>query len=242
MDPIYTHELTILPSQVDPRGRLSETRTFDLFMDVATEAAGALGLGWQYLLRRHMFWITVKTRIEFDERPRLLDRVQVVTWPERPEGMRCNRHYEIRRDGEVLVRGKTEWAIISMQGGRPQPLSDIMPADLEYPEALACPEPFPIINEIFPDPPFARHAVGAMDIDMARHMNNVAYIRALMDAFPLALWEQMDVRRMDVIFRTSAHEGDILTFRQRREGETLDILGCLPDGRISVLARLITRA
>jgi hypothetical protein len=45
---------------------------------------------------------------------------------------------------------------------------------------------------------------------------------------------------MDVIFLSSAREGDALSFRQRRDGDALDIRGSLPDGRTSVLARLIS--
>jgi len=51
-----------------------------------------------------------------------------------------------------------------------------------------------------------------------------------------------------VIFLTSAHEGDTLRFQQRREasplgrrdGSALDIKGTLPDGKVSILARLLT--
>ena len=103
-----------------------------------------------------------------------------------------------------------------------------------------------MIDGDFPDPPFAGHTVTATDIDMARHMNNVAYVRAIIDAFPLKAWKAMDVRQIDVIFLASAHEGDTLRFQQRseasplghRDGDALDIRGTLPDGRVSVLARL----
>ena len=61
MDPIYIHDLTILPSQVDAGGRLSEARTFDLFMDTAAEAARLLGVGWDFLLRRRLFWMLPST-------------------------------------------------------------------------------------------------------------------------------------------------------------------------------------
>jgi len=240
MNPIFTRTVTILPSQVDAWGRLSVAHTFDLFMDTATEAAGAMGVGWDFLIQRGLFWITVKTRIRFIDPPRLLDTVQVVTWPERPGDMRCNRHYEIRRGDKVLVQGKTEWAIVNVQTRRPQPLAEILPADIEYPDAAACPEPFPIIDEDFADPPFAHHLVTATDIDMARHMNNVAYVRAIIDAFSMKAWGAMNVRQMDVIFLSSAHEGDTLDLCQRRDGDALDIRGTLPDGRVSVLARLRT--
>ena len=256
MNLIYTKTVTILPSQVDAWGRLSLPHAFDLFMDTATEAAGAMGVGWDFLIRKGMFWITVKARVRFIDPPKLLDTVDVVTWPEKPCEMRCNRYYEIRRGGEVLVQGKTEWAIVSVQNGKPQRLADILPADLEYPEATVCPEPFARIRSYFDGPPFAHHLVTNTDIDMARHMNNVAYVRAIVNAFPLKAWKALDVRQMDVIFLTSAHEGDTLRFQQRREasplgrreasplgcrdGSVLDIKGTLPDGRVSILARLLT--
>ena len=240
MNPIYTKTVAILPSQVDAWGRLSPAHTFDLFMDTATEAAGAMGVGWDFLIQRGLFWITVKARVRFIDPPRLLDRVDVVTWPEKPGEMRCNRYYEIRRGSEVLAQGMTEWAIVSLQSGKPQPMAGIMPENLEYPDALACPEPFARISSHFADPPFAHHLVTNTDIDMARHMNNVAYVRAIMNAFPLKVWKALNVRQMDVIFLTSAHEGDTLAFRQRRDGDALDIQGTLPDGRVSVLARLAT--
>ena len=239
MNPIYTKTVTILPSQVDAWGRLSPAHTFDLFMDTATEAAGARGVGWNFLIERGMFWITVKARVRFIDPPRLLETVQVVTWPEAPGEMRCNRHYEIRRGDEVLARGVTEWAIVSVQTGKPQPLKDILPPDLEYPEAGDT-EPFPMIGGDFAAPPFATHAVTATDIDMARHMNNVAYVRAIMNGFTLKAWKALNVKQMDVIFLTSAHEGDALSLFQRREGNLLDIGGVLPNGRVSVLARLTT--
>ena len=240
MNLIYTKTVTILPSQVDAWGRLSPDRTFDLFMDTATEAAGAMGVGWDFLIQRGLFWITVKARVRFIDPPRLLDTVEVVTWPEKPGEMRCNRHYEIRKDGQVLARGMTEWAIVSVQSGKPQPMADILPSDLEYPDALASPGPFARISSQFVDPPFAHHLVTNTDIDMARHMNNVAYVRAMMNAFPLKAWKALNVKQMDVIFLTSAHEGDALRFQQRRDGDALDIKGTLPDGKVSVLARLLT--
>ena len=238
MEARFTKTVRILPSRVDVQGRLGVAHTFDLFMDTATEAAEAIGVGWDMLMRRGLFWITVKTRIEFIDMPGLLDTVQVITWPERPGEMRCDRCYELRRGERLLARGKTEWAIVSVKTGKPQPLADILPPALDYPDASAWPEPFPMIDGGFADPPFAEHRVTATDIDMARHMNNVAYVRAIQDAFTVQEWQAMHVRQMDVIFLASAHEGDTLQFHRRRKDDALDICGSLPDGRPSVMARL----
>lgn len=240
MNPVFTKTVTILPSQVDAWGKLSLAHTFDLFMDTATQAAGAMGVGWDFLMRQGLFWITVKSRVRLIDPPRLLETAEVVTWPLRPGDMRCERRYEIRRGDAVLVQGLTEWAIVDMRDGRPRPLAGILPGDMEYPDESPSPEPFPTIAGDFAEPPFAEHRVAATDIDLARHMNNVAYVRAIVNAFPLKAWKALNVRQMDVIFLSSAREGDALSFRQRRDGDALDIRGSLPDGRTSVLARLIS--
>ena len=237
----YTKETSIQLSQIDPLGRLSVPETFDLFMNTAAEAAEALGIGIGMLRTRGLFWLTVKTRVEFIRRPMIGERVTVSTWPDAPGDTRCERHYAITGGGETLVKGKTEWAIADMRTGRPQNLAGIMPEGLAYDIAPACPEPFPMIDDAFPEPPFAEHRVQTLDIDMARHMNNVAYVRAIVNAFSVKAWLGMDVRRMDIIFRASAREGDVLSFQKRISGDTLDIRGSLPGGETSVMARLILR-
>ena len=238
----YTRSVTILPSRIDAHGRLSVPDTFDLFMDVATEAAGEMGVGFDFLKKRGMFWITVKTRIRFIERPPLLSRVQVSTWPEAPGEKRCDRYYEITDEsGRPMVQGRTEWAIVSVLTGHPQRIDRLMPEGLAYDAGKAvCPEPFPMIDEAFPEPPFAGHRVVSTDIDMARHMNNVAYVRAIANAFTVKEWKKLNVKQLDVIFRASAHEGDALSLYRRAIPGGLDVRIALPDGTTSALARMLT--
>ena len=238
MDMKYTRTVTILPSQIDITGKLGAANTFDLLMDTATLAAGAMGVGWDFLIRKGLFWITVKTKIRFIQPPGLLDTVEVSTWPEEPGEKRCLRHYRIARGGETLILGKTEWAIVSALTGRPQMMEKVLPRGVDYPTERACPEPFPMIDEAFMEPPFASHRVSAMDIDMARHMNNVAYVRAIINSFSVKEWKKLGVKEMDVIFRASAHEGDVLRFQKRVEKGWVDIVGKLENGETSMLARL----
>ena len=241
MKPVYTQSLTILPSQVDAGGRLSHDRAFDLFMDTATLAADAMGLGWNFLIARGLFWITVRSRIRFIERPKLMDAVQVTTWPEPPEEMRCCRQYHMTSGGRTLLTGRTEWAIVDIRSKKPVPLGPIMPPDVEYPAESVSPEPFTRFHGAFADAPFAEHRVTATDIDMAGHMNNVAYIRALMNAFDPDQWQRMDVSEIELVYLTSARAGDALRFQKRRAEGALEIRGTLPDGKVSLLARMACR-
>ena len=238
MEARYEKAVTVLPGMVDSTGRLGVADTFCLFMDVATEAAGAMGVGWETLMRQGMFWITVKTRVRFMKRPALLDGIRVETWPQAPDQWRCNRHYRISRGGEALVLGKTEWAIVNVGTGQVRAMADVLPPDFPYPDEEACPGPFPMIGGDFAEPPYAVHRVVATDIDMARHMNNVAYVRAIVNSFSLRQWEDMGVEQMDVIFLGQAHEGDELRLQKRAGEGFVDVRGSLPGGGTAVLARL----
>ena len=235
----FARTVTILPGQIDTGGHLGVPDTFELFMDTAALAAEKLGAGWGALGARGVFWITVKTMIRFLALPRFLDTVEVSAQLEAPEARRCRTHYRISKGGETLVLGKTEWALVDVGAGRQLAVADVLPRDIAFSADLPFPAPFPRIDTAFSEPPFALHRVTARDIDMARHMNNVAYVRAIVDAYPLRVWENMRVREMAVVFLASATEDEELRLQRRVRGPETDMLISGADGRKVALARLI---
>lgn len=235
----YARNVTILPGQIDTGGRLGVPDTFELFMDTAALAAEKLDAGWGALQERGVFWITVKTMVRFLAPPRFLDTVEVSAQLEAPEARRCRTHYRVSKDGATLILGKTEWALVDVGAGRQLSIADILPRDIAFSADLPFPEPFPQIDTAFPEPPCALHRVTARDIDMARHMNNVAYVRAIVDSYALGEWESMRVREMAVVFLSSAVEGEELRLQRRARGRETDIMISGSDGRRVALARLI---
>ena len=173
--------------------------------------------------RRGVFWITVKTMIRFLDPPRFLDTVEVSARMEAPEALRCRTHYRISRGGETLALGKTEWALVEVGAGRQFPIADILPRDIAFSADLPFPEPFPRIDTAFSEPPCATHRVKALDIDMARHMNNAAYVRAIVNSYALEEWERMRVREMAVVFLASATEGEELRLQRRVRGPEIQV-------------------
>ena len=60
----------------------------------------------------------------------------------------------------------------------------------------------------------------------------------LFRSFTTKEWKKLNVSQMDVIFRSSAVEGDILQLQRRETKQTIDIRGSIAGGKTSVLARL----
>ena len=236
----YTKELTILPSTCDSTAALGVSDTFALFMDAATEHACALGCGLDVLSPRGLFWLTVRTRVKFFRRPKMLERVTLSTWPEAPGKLRVNRCYAIEDRGELLAAGKTEWAVLDQNTGRLHPMADVFAPDpASLPESVWN-EPFTrLLDE--PLDEFARYTVRSTDIDLGGHMNNAAYLRALASLFSCEAWQGMNLREAEIAYRAACHEGDTLCWQKRAGADgALALRAALPDGKTIALARLVT--
>ena len=235
----YTTELRILPSQTDYVNKLRYHETFNVFMDLANRHAEILGIDQKTFMDKGLFWLTVKTRIRFDHRPTMSEIVQAQTWPIKPSSVRSDRCYRLLDENGVLAEGRTEWAVMDLNAGRLANLKELFPQELvfneesfsieDFPRIMPCDDTFTLKN---------KYTVISSDIDMGQHMNNVAYVRALMGMFSVQELKDMDIREITVIFKTSAHEGDVLSMLYKKEG---DILNCglyFEDGRPSLLAQI----
>ena len=235
----YTKELTILPSMCDSAAALGVPDAFALFMDAATEHSGVLGCGLDVLGPRGLFWLTVRTRVKFFRRPRMLERAAVSTWPEAPGKLRVNRCYTIEGGGGLLVAGKTEWAVLDQSAGRLHPMADVFAPGSGFAPESVWDEPFTRLNDEAMDE-FARYTVRSTDIDLGGHMNNTAYLRALASLFSCAAWQGMNLREVEIAYRAACYEGDTLCWQKREDGGALALRAALPGGKTIALARLVT--
>ena len=240
MENRFSKPLTVLPSLCDSGARLGVPETFALFMDAATEHACALGCGIDTLAPRGLFWLAVRTRVRFHRRPKMLERVTLLTWPEKCGRLRADRDYRIEQDGVPLVEGKTEWTVLDQTTGRLHPMADVFAPDFDYFPAVVWDEPFTRMKDE-PLDEFARYTVRSTDIDLGGHMNNAAYIRALAGLFSCADWQDMDIRELEIAYRAPCFEGETLVWQKRADGKTLALRAARDDGTTVALARIITK-
>ena len=87
--------------------------------------------------------------------------------------------------------------------------------------------------------PYYSYEVRSTDIDVGHHMNNTAYIRALLSSFSNEALRAMDVHDIDVVYRTSCYEGETLDFYKKPlDGGGCDIRMARGDQTIR-LARMV---
>lgn len=238
MNEVFEQELIVTPSICDASGRLSCHDCFGVFMDIASIHAKALGVGVDEMAARDLFWLTVKTQITFLERPRMMERVTLRTWPEAPGKVRGNRSYQLLRGDRLLISGKTEWAVTNMKTKQFALMSEVYPPDMTFPEASASDVPFARIPDNFYDcEPFSAYTVRSTDIDVGGHMNNAAYLRAIFGAFSCEALRSLQIGRIDVAFRSPCYEGDRLLLQQKQTDAGLD-LRIVNGDAVALLARI----
>ena len=235
----YEHELTILPSVCDREMKLSIADTFAIFMDIASYHAFLLGVGADRMFPRGLFWLTTKTKVRFYRRPAMMERITVATTPLAPEKIRSVREYQILQDGKLLIEGKTEWAVLELESGKIHPMADVFAPELELCTQAGFPEPFVRIPPDFSGAEeLGRYTVRSTDIDLGKHMNNVAYLRAVLGLLPSAELDAMPAGEVEIAFRTPCFEGEGFTVLRRKEADHWDLAALREDGKPAVLLRV----
>ena len=220
-DNTWEKDYTVLTSMCDFSGKLGIRNTFDIFMDMAAEHAAHLGVSYYDMRERDCYWVAVRSRVMlYAARPRLGERITAVTWPGKPSLAKSDRFYRLRRGEVILVEGRTEWAVQDIHTGAIRRTDSYgYPTDLKHREDRVCEAPFTRFRSLAPSPAqsFMKYRVRSTDIDVSRHMNNVAYIRMLLDTFSTSEQEETDPVEVEISYRQSCYEGEELSIYRCRE-------------------------
>ena len=239
MEASFTRKQTITPGLCDASGRLSCADTFRIFQDVASEHAERMGLGGVAMQKKHAFWMTVRTRVHFYKRPWMMQEVDLSTWPMAPGRMRCDRCYRLCDGETLLAEGRTEWCVYDTQLGAVRSTEGLFDPETDFHGELLLPAPYARFRHDFTEADRAcTHVVRASDIDVGRHMNNVAYLRMLMDVFSVAEQEKLRITEMEILFCMPCFEGEELDELRRRTDFGYEFGVRRPDGRYAALALL----
>ena len=233
----YSREMTVVTSMCGADGKISIPSAFTAFQDIAAEHAEVLGVGFKHMQKNHGFWVTVRTRVHFYKKPELIDKICIETWPLQHGKVRCDRCYRMTKNGETMVEGRTEWCVANTETGAASPLDNVFAPDIEYCDEKLLDAPYARFRHNFAEEDkVCSHAVRTTDIDLGRHMNNVAYLRVLTDSFSVAELEGMEVSEVEIMFLSPCYEGDVLDIMRRKTDFGYEFGVRRSDGRYAALA------
>jgi len=241
---IFEKSITVTPDYCDAAAQLSPLAAFIIFQGIAAQHAELIGVGGAAMAKRGEFWLTVHTRVDFLQRAGLMDELTAATWPEPCDGkaVRCYRSYSLRRGDALLALGRTQWAVLGPEKKLMQFAQTGFPADFPFSDRTGITDhPTRFADDLTQAELVRGYTVRPTDIDFGRHMNNVAYVRVLLDCFSAAELASGRIASMEVHYAAPCLEGEELGVYCRREESGCRLAIKKADGKAAVLAAVKLR-
>ena len=119
--PVYPFEFTIPPEAVDENGHVNNVMYVQWMQDAAVRHYEAMG-GREPTQSIGATWVVRSHTVEYLRPAFAGEQIHVLTWVVNMRRVRSVRRYRFERvsDGEILVRGETDWVFVDAATGRPR--------------------------------------------------------------------------------------------------------------------------
>ena len=207
MSNIFTQQLTLSDIHTDRFGRCKMSVLLYLAQEAATGHCDLLGLDWDTMGKRNLFWAVIRTRVQVQRLPRLGETVTIKTWPLPTTRTAFPRAVVIcDREGEELVQILSLWVLMDTQSR-----AMVLPgkSGVEVPGLLTG-------NELAAPGSIVPHSGGFCrertvtftELDRNGHMNNTRYLDWVADLLPAAFHKDHPVREFTVCYLSEARENE----------------------------------
>jgi acyl-CoA thioester hydrolase len=138
-DPVYRYQFNVPPEALDANGHVNNVQYVQWMQDVAVRHFESIG-GIPAIQAVGATWVVRSHNIEYLGPAFAGERIEVRTWVANIRRVRSLRRYEFARvrDGQLLVKGETEWVFVEAKTGRPLAIPDevaqvfpLLPDDLQ---------------------------------------------------------------------------------------------------------------
>jgi len=217
---IFDQEIVVTPGMCDASGLLGYADVFELFQDIAAEHAEEIGVGAAAMTQRGIFWLVTQTKVSFSGRVPMMTRCRLSTWPvtSKSSDRRVFRCCRLSDGDQILCQGKTLWTILNTETGRLSTMGESgFPEVFPFAGEDCLTEPFLRFHETFlPEEAVYSLKVRASHTDFGGHVNNVSFVRILLDAFSARELSGLQPAKMEIRYAASCYEGEELTVYRRK--------------------------
>lgn len=174
----YSEIFKLSPSQFDYKDNLLPSAILGLFQDIASVHGELIGVGFETMVKKGMYWVTIRTKYDVLSQTKPYQQVIVETWPHIKGRVDFDRDYLVKDlSGNTLIKGTSKWCVISTTTRKlVLPTAVEYPKDLEYETKVNYEDRFTKTEAVQPkEKPDFKHIVLLSEIDHNKHLNNVHY-------------------------------------------------------------------
>lgn len=218
---VYTRTYYLAAGEGTPERTMPVGLLFARCIEVATDHANMLGVGFEHLIKYGQSWVLSRMVVEMTEWPRVNENYTIETWVVSLNRAFSDRHFRVLDErNRICGYARSTWVAIDMER---RILGDISRLD-PLREAITCAVECPVdpCGKHRPLGPEAKPAVtkrfAYSDIDSNRHVNTVRYVEMLMDCYSADFHASHRVRRLEVSFMRECVYGEEGTIYMGADG------------------------
>ena len=197
---IYSYEC-------DKEGKLRLLTLFNLLQHMADSHADLLELGYKNFSTRNITWVGSHYALHINKRPKWNENVIIETWPSGLGPVSAIRDFRVLSPkNEPLFTASSQWVIIDLSSGRPQPTKKYV-NNLESLEERALDTKFPTIPTVQRQDFQKDFYVRYDDIDINQHVNNAIYPVWASESVPNDFRESNEIEDLEISFKKPAFYG-----------------------------------
>lgn len=214
--PVNHQKFSILSHEADIHNCASLYSLSNYMQEAGRAHAEQLGWGTQLFKSKQQFWVLSRIIISVEKYPPTGTTIDIETWPKNKDKIFALRDFLVRQGDEIIARGTSSWALLSLTSRRPVALDEMGEITDERQEKHAIkevPEKLPALDEA--SETFS-HKVLFSELDQNGHVNNGRYINWLMDTFPVSFHKKHRVIKMQLNYLAEVfHDQDLHIARSK---------------------------
>lgn len=230
----FTKDIEVDIHDVDYNGVARLSSVMKYMQCAAQGQLNSVGMTYDALHERGYAFILSKIRLELDEPIYAYQHIFATSYPCNSRGYSWLRCYHLSRDGAVIGRAASVWALVNVNtralvrvnefefGITPEAKNELSVERLLAPDNLS---------------PVGEYTVHYGELDQNRHMNNTRYPDIYSSFLPL---ENKRIRSITISYLHEAREGDRLTVLRGRMSDGGYYFRTLcPSGEINTEAEIV---
>ena len=209
MEPIYIDNFTVTDLQCDRFGRLKPSAICWFVQEMAGRHCLELGLDWNTLAGRGMFWAIIRHKVQVRRMPQKGETIRIETWPMPTTRVAYPRNVvAYDQAGNELLRSTSLWVLMDMQsramilpGKSGVDVQGVLRGgELPAPASLAP----AVLSQV------QERSVRFTDLDINGHMNNCRYLDWAADLMPSSFHQEKVLKEFTLGYLSEARESDAL--------------------------------
>jgi acyl-ACP thioesterase len=195
---VFTREYSVSFRHIDRGGLLTPVAALDYLEEAAFGHAEVLGVGYEAMIEKRQAWVLSRISVRMDRRPRFHENIAVSSWPRGHDRLFAVRDYDMRLNGQPLVRARSSWIILDLDKRRPirpQEIMDKLPLN-EGKNALD--ESAAVLDETEGLSRVAERKALYSDLDFNGHVHNTRYMQWICDLLDPEKIENAPLMNFDI--------------------------------------------